>query len=154
MSTTTLEPESLTADVAEMQSLRQFHWAVLGLSLAVIALAFCLNTVNDRQVALPWLEPYPLPEICQSKRLLNLDCPGCGLTRSFIHFFHGRWESSLHMHRFGWLLAILTVLQIPYRLAALATPNGLPLGTIFPKALGYGLLALLAVNWLLKLAGV
>lgn len=154
MSTTTLEPELLTVDAAELRSHRQFHLAVLGLSLGVIALSVSLNTVNARQVALPYLEHYPLPEICQSKRLLNLDCPGCGLTRSFIHFFHGRWEASLAMHRFGWLLAVLTIVQIPYRLAALATPNGQPLGIIFPKAIGYGLLALLAVNWLLKLAGV
>lgn len=154
MSGTTLATDSVLTQSAEMRSLRQFHLAVLVLSVAVIVSALCLKTVDSRQVALPFLEHYPLPEICQSKRLLNLDCPGCGLTRSFIHFFHGRWESSFAMHRFGWLLAVLTALQVPYRLAALATPNGLPLGTIFPKAIGYGLLALLAVNWLLKLAGV
>lgn len=154
MSTTALEPEFFPQDSPAARSLRQYHQAVLALSLVVIVLAVCLNTVNTRQVALPGLAQYPLPEICQSKRLLNLDCPGCGLTRSFIHFFHGRLAASFAMHRFGWLLAGLTLLQIPYRLAALATPSGLPLGTIFPKSLGYGLLALLAVNWLLKLAGI
>ena len=52
------------------------------------------------------------------------------------------------MHRLGWLVAVLVILQIPYRLVALATPNGLPLGKIFTWTLAYGLVALLTINWL------
>lgn len=145
-SRTVVEPE-------ELRSLRLQHGLVLGISAAIIGLAAVMTTVNNRQVALPWLQQFPLPEICQSRVWFKMDCPGCGLTRSFIHFFHGRWDDSLQMHRLGWLLASLTLLQIPYRLAALASPHGLPLGKVFPQAIGYGLLGLFAVNWLLKLLG-
>lgn len=154
MTATLAEPlsteESAHGDAAQ----QQFHWFVLGLSIAVIVLSVALTTVDDRAVALPGLANFPLPEVCQSRRWLNWDCPGCGLTRSFIHFFHGRWEASLRMHRLGWLLAMFTVVQIPYRLYALSTPHGLPLGKIFPQTLGYLLLAALLANWLLKLAGL
>jgi hypothetical protein len=148
------EPPTTEASAHVDAAQRRFHLLVLGLSITVIVLSFVLTTVADKAVSLPGLSRFPLPEICQSRRMLNWDCPGCGLTRSFIHFFHGHWEASLQMHRLGWLLAIFTVLQIPYRLYALAAPDGLPLGKVFPQTLGYILLAALLTNWVLKLAGI
>lgn len=133
---------------------RGHHLAALGLALGVIGLSVMLTTPDDQRVAVTGLSQFPLPELCQSRVWLRMDCPGCGLTRSFIHFFHGRWDASFQRHRFGWLLAVLTVLQIPYRLVALTLPVGLPLGKVFPWTLGIGVAVLLAVNWLLKLAGV
>ena len=133
--------------------MRQQHRTVLALSLAVIGLSLALTTPDDRRVAVAGLSQFPLPDICQSRVWLKRDCPGCGLTRSFIHFFHGRFADSVRLHRLGWLLALLAVLQIPYRLVALNTPNGLPLGKVFPQAITFGLVALLSLNWLLKLAG-
>jgi hypothetical protein len=130
------------------------HLALLGVSAGVIGLCMLLTPVDDRRIAVTGLSRFPLPELCQSRVWLGIDCPGCGLTRSLIHFFHGRWDASLQMHRFGWLLALLTLLQIPYRLAALMTSNAWPLGSTFPRAVGYGLAALLSVNWILKLAGI
>jgi hypothetical protein len=35
------------------------------------------------------------PVICPSKRFLDLECPGCGLTRATQHFLHGEWEVAL-----------------------------------------------------------
>lgn len=133
---------------------RRHHLTVLGLAVGVIGLSVLLTTPDNQRVAVTGLSQFPLPELCQSRVWLRLDCPGCGLTRSFIHFFHGRWDASFQMHRFGWLLAVLTVLQVPYRLLAITVPGGLPLGKIFPWTLGLGMVALLTINWLLKLAGV
>jgi hypothetical protein len=33
--------------------------------------------------------------ICPSKRFLNLECPGCGLTQATQHFLHGEGEVAL-----------------------------------------------------------
>lgn len=145
--------EDLLEDPAEFRALRHQHQIMLVLSGVIILLA-CLLTTDNRDVALPGLAQFPLPEVCQSRRWLNLECPGCGLTRSFIHFFHGRWEQSLEMHRLGWLMALLTILQIPYRLVALKTPSLLPLGSVFPKAIGFGLIALLCLTWVFKACGL
>jgi len=35
------------------------------------------------------------PTICPFKRFLDLECPGCGLTRATQHFLHGEWEVAL-----------------------------------------------------------
>ncbi len=133
---------------------RRYHRIILALSLMVIGLSATLSTVEDRGICLPGLPQFPFPEVCASRRWFQIDCPGCGMTRSFIHFFHGRWSESFRLHRLGWLLAIFTMLQIPYRLFALATPQGKPLGETFSKTVGGLLIAALFLNWLLKLASV
>lgn len=133
---------------------RRHHLAILGLALGVIGLSVLLTTVDNHRIAVAGLTQYPLPELCQSRVWLRQECPGCGLTRSFIHFFHGRWVASFQVHRFGWLLAVLTVLQIPYRLFAMTLPSGSPLGKVFPWTVLIGVAVLLSVNWLLKLAGI
>ena len=33
--------------------------------------------------------------ICVWKRMLGVECPGCGLTRATQHFLHGEWEVAL-----------------------------------------------------------
>ena len=142
----------MTVPVPTPASLRKHHWQMLAGSLLVIALS-CLLTTENRQVALVGLSRFPLPDLCLSRLAFHSDCPGCGLTRSFIHIFHGRWHEAWQMHRLGWLLALITVLHIPYRLLALRTPQGLPLGKVFPQALLWGTAALLCANWLAKLAG-
>jgi hypothetical protein len=60
--------------------------------------------------------PLPLPmQACLSKAWFGWDCPGCGLTRSFIHLAHGRWGESLRYHRVGWLLFAALLFQFPWR---------------------------------------
>lgn len=148
---------STTVDDLPVDSLapsRGHHLSVLAMSICVIGLSLLMTTLDNRRVAFLGFAQFPLPELCQSRLWLNMDCPGCGLTRSFIHFFHGHWRESFQMHRFGWLLAILTALQIPYRLLAVSTPREPPLGHVFPWAVGIGMAALLFLNWLLRLAGV
>ena len=134
--------------------IRRYHLWVLWASVAIVGLAGAMVTVDSHQVAFAGFAKFPLPELCQSRRWLGLECPGCGLTRSFIHFFHGRWQESLAMHRLGWLMALLVALQIPYRLIAISTPGGEPLGKIFPWLICSGLVIWLAINWLATMYGI
>lgn len=127
------------------------HRDVLLISLAVVALAFLLEVRTDQRVFLRGFPELPLPEMCLSRSWLHVECPGCGLTRSFVYLAHGHWSESWHVHRFGWLLALTVAAQIPYRLVALRTGNAAPLGTTFPRIFGWTLIALLAINWLMKL---
>lgn len=126
------------------------HREMLVICLAVVGLAFLLEVHSDQRVAFTFLPGFPLPESCPSRSLFHVDCPGCGLTRSFVHLAHGNWRAAWAIHRVGILLALAVVLQIPYRIAALRSPMGLPLGTSFPKFFGSVLVALLLVNWLAK----
>ena len=124
------------------------HREVLGVALAVVVLSCMLEVHSDQRVALRFLPDYPLPETCMSRRLFRIECPGCGLTRSFVYLAHGEWVACWHAHRVGWLLALTVVFQVPYRIFALATGSPAPLGKSAPKFLGTLLVVLLIVNWM------
>ena len=135
------------------------HREVLGVALVVVVLSCLLEVGSDQRVALGFLPDYPLPETCMSRRLFKIECPGCGLTRSFVHLAHGEWAASWNVHHVGWLLALVVVFQIPYRIFALATRHApsqsascarqsAPLGTSVPKFVGTLLVVLLIVNWI------
>ncbi len=133
---------------------RKRHREMLVLAAAVVALSLALEVQSGQHVALHCLPGCPMPGTCLSHQLFGVDCPGCGLTRSFVYLFHGDWRASLEMHRLGWLLALAVVLQFPYRLAALGFGADHPLGHWFPWAFGMTLIALLLGNWVLQQFGV
>jgi len=127
------------------------HREMLIAAMAVIGLAFLLEVHSDQRVAFSMLPQWPLPETCPSRSLLHVECPGCGLTRSFVHLAHGNWRAAWNVNRAGWFVALAVMLQIPYRLAALRSRSGLPLGSSLPRLFGILLIGLLIVNWLINL---
>jgi hypothetical protein len=130
------------------ESLRGRHRLVLGLAGLIVLGSLLLEVVPGGRVAVRGLPQFPLPQTCAARTLLDRGCPGCGLTRSFIHLANGRWQASLEVHRLGWLFALAMLLQLPYRAAGLACRNPLPLGRQIPQVFGGVLLALLLANWL------
>ncbi len=48
----------------------------------------------------------PEGSICFSRRVLNLPCPGCGLTRAFAHLAKGEWAAALADHPLAPVLAV------------------------------------------------
>lgn len=130
---------------------RARHWEMLWISIVVILLALVLRTDGQR-VALPGLPRLPLPEVCGSRAWFGVSCPGCGLTRSFVFLAHGRWSEAWQMHRLGWLLALMTAVQIPYRLWCLKRGNLLTRrqGSI----VAWVLIAALLANWVLEMLAV
>lgn len=91
-----------------------FHLILLALSVGVLLLAAVLSIRSGTQVLLPLLD-LPLPELCTMRRMTGINCPGCGLTRSFIALAHGDARSSWLYNPAGifWFAAI--VFQVPYR---------------------------------------
>lgn len=90
------------------------HWWLLGISLFVMIAAVLLSSEGEQQVLLPVIG-MPLPELCYSRRMFQLDCPGCGLTRSFINLAHGDFARAWHFHPAGILLFSIIAFQIPFR---------------------------------------
>lgn len=110
-------------------SLREWHWTVLILSLAVTVLAFLLQVHENGRVSLFGDSRFILPELCGSRVWLGVECPACGLTRSFIALADGNVAASLQHHWAGWLAALAMVVQIPYRVLIIRTspvPTALP----------------------------
>jgi hypothetical protein len=124
------------------------HREVLAVALIVLALAFALVEVPGGRIAVRGLTQYPLPPSCVSRSLLGVRCPGCGLTRSFIHLAEGDWRGSWRCHRLGGLLATVLIFQIPYRLLAQRRPESPSISPRWQTGLGIVLIALLIINWL------
>jgi hypothetical protein len=83
-------------------------------SVLVLALAASLQIENGARVVVPSLG-LVLPEVCTFRRLLDLPCAGCGLTRSFISLAHGDFLGGLSYHPMGPLLFAIVMLQPPTR---------------------------------------
>ena len=95
------------------------HWTMLALSVGVLSAA-CLLQINDGgRVDASWLPFDSLPPMCGSRALLGIECPGCGLTRSFVALASGDLSESFRFHRLGWLMFLATASQIPYRIVRL-----------------------------------
>ena len=123
------------------------------MACAVCVLAFALQE-SCPTAASPCaaLTQFPLPQVCASRSLLGLKCPGCGLTRSIIHLAEGDWRASWRSHRLGGFMALVIVLQIPYRLLALRRLDRPLLPVRWQVVLSSALIALLVGNWLVDLA--
>jgi len=99
------------------------HWAMLTLCSMVIVASFVLRIEGSTRVMLPCTN-IALPGLCWFRRLLNIDCPGCGLTRSFISLSHGRLADAWFYNPAAPLLYALVVSQVPYHVAQLWRARG------------------------------
>jgi hypothetical protein len=124
------------------------HWVMLALAAGIIIAATTLQVLPDERVAVQGLSNYPLPHLCMSRAMFHLPCPGCGLTRSFIHLAHGQWQAAWNVQRLGWLLAALVVGQIPYR-ALIIAGQIRPLSAGASQCLAFLVVGLLIANWAL-----
>jgi hypothetical protein len=132
--------------------LRVYHWCVLLISVAVLAAAFAFSFHDTDSLQLPGTT-VALPSTCPSRLALGFECPGCGLTRSFVALANGDFRQSLYFNRIGWLVALAVVAQIPYRAFALWELRRVVRDRPWLMWIGYLLVAMLVINWLLKRTG-
>jgi hypothetical protein len=91
------------------------RWIILGVALGVVVLSLLLSLGSEPgEVVVPLLNR-PLPPLCTMKRVAGLDCPGCGMTRSFIAAAHGRWREAFRFNGAGPLWFAVIAGQIPYQ---------------------------------------
>lgn len=114
----TQEDELVPAEAAELPPTPWLHWVLLGMSLVVLAASFVLQREGPEDVALAGVN-FVLPPTCGSRVMWGWDCPGCGLTRSFVSLAHGDLLASLAVNPAGLFLFGFVVLQLPYRIAQL-----------------------------------
>lgn len=155
-----VQPDSTDANVSpealqEETRLRKRHWAMLRICAVVVILAFLLQTRPDHRVQFRWGPSIPLPESCGTKILFGFECPGCGLTRSFIALSHGDFWASWKWNRVGWVLLAALLAQFPYRLWLLKElDQHRILRSPWPQRFAWLLIVLLIGNWVCKVCGV
>jgi hypothetical protein len=141
-------PESSESNI---RALRDRHWTMLCLAVFIIAASFTLQIRDSSAVVIPWLH-LELPTLCGSVALFGVECPGCGLTRSFIALAAGDLKQSYQYHHLGWLMALAVVAQIPYRAYSLWELRSRIVRRTWPVWFGNSLIAMLLINWLLKIS--
>jgi len=94
------------------------HWVILTLSCVVLFLAVLLENRGEGRTQVVYLPGMssPLPETCYSKRMFGMECPGCGLTRSFIAMASGDVSRAWLFNPGGVLFFLMVVFQVPYRI--------------------------------------
>ncbi len=139
----------------EHARLRKRHWWMLRISAFVILMACLLQTRPDHRVQFRFGPSFPLPETCGSKVFFNVECPGCGLTRSFISLSRGDIWTAWKLNRVSWLLALALLAQFPYRLWSIRqlerSDSARP---TWPNWVGGFLVTVLVGNWVLKVLGI
>jgi Protein of unknown function (DUF2752) len=159
LTTGLLVPVETTDEDARRRMARTFHlkdrhWSMLWLSLAVVVCAFLLKVDAGGGVAPNWFPRATLPGMCFSRTWLGIECPGCGLTRSFIALAHGDLSASLAYHRVGWVLALAVLLQFPYRMLALRELRTGVVERTWPQWFGWALIATLLGSWIGAITGL
>ncbi|MCH2180980.1 MAG: DUF2752 domain-containing protein [Mariniblastus sp.] len=91
------------------------HLFLLIAGCLVLGFSIGMRTGGETKVFLPGTE-LPLPELCTSKRVFGIDCPGCGLTRGFISISHGEFQRAWHFNPASFVVYVLVIGQIPWQL--------------------------------------
>ncbi|MEX1039345.1 MAG: DUF2752 domain-containing protein [Pirellulaceae bacterium] len=110
--------EFVPASYVQLPPSPWLHRVLLVLSLGVLLAAFVLKREGTEEVAIAGLN-IVLPPTCGARTLWGIDCPGCGLTRSFISLAQGDLIGSWQVNPGGVFLFGFLLLQIPYRGAQL-----------------------------------
>jgi len=90
-----------------------------------------------------------LPYTCMTRQVFGVNCPGCGLTRSFVLLTHGRARESFTAHRVGPLLYLFFVVQVFFRVHCLRN-IGRPLSRRWlwvQRWFPLSVIVLLILNW-------
>jgi hypothetical protein len=147
-------PSDSVADPATVRARSMAQRRVLFGVAAAIVLLSCALSLGERpeQVVIPVLN-VPLPPLCAMKRYTGVDCPGCGLTRSFIALGHGRWSEALAYNPAGPLWFAIIAGQLPWQWLQLRRlkqgKEEWNLGLWGQAVLGIGMLALIG-QWLVR----
>lgn len=108
----------MAADTSRPEPVAARPWAQargdlqLGLGALVVTVLSLSLTPGDSALTLFGWE---LPPLCLSRILLDRECFGCGMTRSFTYMGHLDLDGAWRLHKLGPLLYLLVAAQIPYR---------------------------------------
>jgi len=125
------------------------HLVFLSFASVIILLSVLMSTDGKQAVFLPGFTS-PLPDSCSSRRLLGIDCPGCGLTRAFICISHGQLSEAWRFNRASFVIYLFVAIQIPWNAIQLwrIRNSKLPLHWPFIYWIPMAVAVILLANWI------
>ena len=84
-----------------------------GVCGVVLLMSVILTPTPDFVMLFGW----PVPESCGVRRWFGMNCPGCGLTRSFVYMGHLQPLQAFRMHPLGPFMFLATALMPLWRFA-------------------------------------
>ena len=140
--------------VNEVNDNKLYHLFIFLLCILILLFSLILSFENGNSIYISGFEQYNYFGFCLFKQVTGVQCPSCGLTRSFILIGHFKILEALSFNMVGIFMYILVILQIPYRVllisknAKIIYTNKI---TLFSKVYIYLLCFILSVEWLYKL---
>jgi hypothetical protein len=126
-----------------------YHAIMLLGSLCIISAAALLHLDAGGTVEMPG--GGGLPALCIWRQALGINCPGCGLTRSFVALAHGHWLRAWQFNPAGLFMFAVVAYQLPYRSVQIwRLRRGLserPHSPLVIGVLAWGAAAALIVQW-------
>lgn len=99
-----------------------------------------------------WITPDQVASIplCLFKYLWHIDCPGCGLARSFLALARGHFLEATHYNAAGPLIYLLFVGYAVQHIRKIIGKGPLIIPASIGKIYGLGVVTLLFGQWMLK----
>ena len=130
---------------------QHYNFAVLITCIALLGLAFAFKVDGNNIQILN----FNWPLNCALHKHFGIKCALCGMTRAFTSIAHGHITKSFQYHPIAFFLFLFILMQIPYRIWALA---------IHPKKLNKKITKIaiaaaiiisvcILLNWLIYLGG-
>jgi len=131
----------------------RLHVVFLLMSLAVIVCSFLMTSEGQTTVRAPLLG-IQMPETCMSRRLWGMDCPGCGLTRSFISMSRAEFSLAFSFNPAGPIVYTFVFVQIPWHLFQMFRLWKLkrPIETMWIYVPLFAMSGMVLIQWLWRLA--
>jgi hypothetical protein len=123
------------------------HHLFQAVFFAALLFFAAFSSVNFGRVT---LFGYTIPSLCMFHNITGFDCPGCGITRSFIFALHGQWYNSYLMHLWGIPLAAIVAFQIPYRIWRAAGGRPFQVSTQTSRWIKIFVVISILVPWIVK----
>lgn len=129
------------------------QWFILSLAIVGLIASFLLQVKPDDPESVYFrLSDTRLPGTCFSRQWLDMDCPGCGLTRSVVCISQGELTRSIRFNLGGIVFYVFALGYIGYAL----TRKKIPANNFFHTAAAWKtfvwlVVIVLTMQWLIKL---
>ncbi|MDG1872558.1 MAG: DUF2752 domain-containing protein [Mariniblastus sp.] len=146
------ESVQIVLDPKYVRSETAVHFIFLIMAAIVLLLSFLMRSEGETSVFLPGFST-AMPETCSARRLLGIDCPGCGMTRAFISISAGQFARAWHFNPVSFAFYLFVVAQIPWHLIQISRlrKQRYPITTAWAYLAPILMVVILTAHWIWKL---